>query len=95
MSVPYRTYNITGGTIDGQSKVTCDQIASYSNLSKSTIYSRLNRNVFDIKTLSKPINRYVKPKERKKTKVYPQSAAKIMQSKPFYDEMFRLMLMKI
>jgi hypothetical protein len=51
--------------------------------------------VFDLKILSKPINRYVKPKERKKTKVYPQSAAKIMQSKPFYDEMFRLMLMKI
>jgi len=90
MSKSHRIYKITGGKINGMSYVTCDDIAEYSGLSKSTIYSRLNRNVFQLDRLTKPVINRQSKKPRPKKKFVP--ASKIFLNKPFYDPMYRLMM---
>jgi hypothetical protein len=84
MSKSTRLYRITGGTINGSSEVTCGELAKYSGLPLTTIYSRLSRRVFDLEKLTAPV---VKRQGRpKKTKVVSDSTNKILMSKPFYDK---------
>ena len=101
MSMPYRTYNITGGTINGKTCVTCQEIATYCGLSRATIYSRLNRKNFDITALTKPVRTHKKAmrnsnlSETTSAKGLPQSTNKILLNKPFYGPLFRFMLKSI
>jgi len=90
----HRIYKIVGGSINGKTEVSCDEIAEYSGLSKSTVYSRLNRNVFQLDRLTKPVvsRQTNKPRPFKKK---PISANKILLNKPFYDPMYRLMMKAI
>jgi hypothetical protein len=79
-----RIYRITGGTINGSNEVSCIELAKYSGLPLTTIYSRLSRRVFDLEKLTKPvIKRQGRPK---KTKVVLDSTNKILMNKPFYDQ---------
>jgi len=80
-----RIYRITGGTINGSNEVSCGEIAKYSGLPLTTIYSRLSRNVFDLGKLTAPvIKRQGRPK-KVNTKML-DSTNKILMSKPFYDK---------
>lgn len=93
MSKSHRVYRIRGGDINGKVDVTCDEIAEYSGLSKSTIYSRLNRNVFQLEKLTKPVMNRQANKPRPKKNFIP--AGKIFLNKPFYDPLYRLMMKTI
>ena len=80
-----RIYRITGGTINGSNEVTCGELAKYSGLPLTTIYSRLSRRVFDIDKLTAPvIKRQGRPKKVEIKSL--DSTSKILMSKPFYDK---------
>lgn len=91
--MPNKVYKITGGAIDGEVTVSCDDIAKYSGLSRSTVYSRLARGIRDLEKLSRVVRKRPPSKSKQVRKVKPVS--KIFTSKPFYDPMFRLMLKSI
>jgi hypothetical protein len=80
-------YRITGGMINGKTELTCYEIAEFANLPPTTIYSRLNRQVFDFEKLTKPVKKgFVKLKEIKVKK--PKKS--IVRTKPIDDPLFRL-----
>lgn len=93
MSKPKRVYRIREGNINGKVDVTCDEIAECSGLSRSTIYSRLSRGIFQLEKLTKPVNNRQANKPRPKKKFVP--AGQIFLNKPFYDPMYRLMMKAI
>lgn len=83
-----KRYIITGGYINGKVEVSVVDIAQYSGLSHSTVYSRLARGVFDLDALCKVVGKRVSKKKKK----YVPPINRLLLQKPFYDPMFRLML---
>jgi hypothetical protein len=85
VSKSQRLYRITGGDINGRTHVTCNELAKYSGLPHSTIYSRLSRNIVNLKQLSKPVVKRLKT-NKPKPKPLLDSTTKILMNKPFYDQ---------
>jgi len=80
-----RRYRITGNNINGSNEVTCSELAEYSGLPSTIIYSRLSRNVFDIVKLTAPVVKRKGRPKKVKTKMLG-SSINVLLGKPFYDQ---------
>ena len=93
MGKAHRLYKITGGDVNGKVNVTCVEIAEFCGLPRSTIYSRLSRDIVDLEQLIMPVKHRGAPKKKKKKTLL--STNRILLNKPFYDPMYRLMMKAI
>jgi hypothetical protein len=97
--VAIKTYHIRNGTINGKVDVTIAEMSKAWGISKNTLYSRLNRGIFNIEKLSKKVDSRGVPKQKNKSvdanTLKIQRIEERIKTRNFYDPLSRLLLKTI
>ncbi|MEO1943439.1 MAG: hypothetical protein ABGY11_04000 [Candidatus Thioglobus sp.] len=88
-----KTYTICNFNINGKQDVTITEMSTAWGLSRNTLYSRLNRGIFDVKTLSRPVGSSYN--NHNPNKLRSLKVEELIQKRNFYEPLSRLLLKTI
>jgi hypothetical protein len=92
-----KTYSICNGNIDGKQDVTITEMSNAWGLSRNTLYSRLNRGIFDVDKLSRKLDGRGVGKQLSQDPIIKKqlNLEERMKQRNFYEPLSRLLLKTI
>jgi predicted DNA-binding protein YlxM (UPF0122 family) len=92
-----KTYHIRNGNINGKTDVTIAEMADAWGLSKNTLYSRLNRGMFDVEKLSRKLDGRGGGKQLSQDPIIKKqlNLEERIKQRNFYEPLSRLLLKTI
>ena len=92
-----KTYSICNGNIDGKQDVTITEMSNAWGLSRNTLYSRLNRGIFDVDKLSRKLDGRGVGKQLSQDPIIKKqlNLEERIKQRNFYEPLSRLLLKTI
>jgi len=92
-----KTYSICNGNINGKTDVTITEMSNAWGLSRNTLYSRLNRGIFDVDKLSRKLDGRGVGKQLSQDPIIKKqlNLEERMKQRNFYEPLSRLLLKTI
>ena len=92
-----KTYSICNGNINGKTDVTITEMSNAWGLSRNTLYSRLNRGIFDVDKLSRKLDGRGGGKQLSQDPIIKKqlNLEERMKQRNFYEPLSRLLLKTI